>query len=98
MSKPYVTPNGMTAQEAYDSINRWWFKDKLPRVKILWSRYMLTAKPKMLGQTVGSKKRPAEIHLNPKYKRCKHGLVENLDSRSGPCGTMEYSNKVLSRT
>lgn len=58
----------MTAQQAYDSINRWWFEGKLPRVKICWPKYMLTAKPAMIAQTVGSKKQAAEIHMNPKYR------------------------------
>ena len=68
MSKPYVTPKGMTAQEAYDSINRWWFKNKLPRVKVRWPRYMLKVRPQLIGQTVGDKTEPKEIHLNPKFK------------------------------
>ena len=44
MTRAYVTSDGMTAQKAYDSINKWWFGNKLPKVKIRWPKYMLSEK------------------------------------------------------
>lgn len=68
MSKSYVTPNGMTASEAYDILNSRYWRNRLPKVEILWPKYMLKEKPPLIAQTVGGKKRAEAIHFNPKYK------------------------------
>ena len=73
MNRPYVTTDGMTAQKAYDSINKWWFGNKLPKVKIRWPKYMLSEKPCRFGWAVGTEECPKEIHLNPRF-RCYSGV------------------------